>query len=207
MHFIQQSLPKPAPPGSSELDGLNLNISIPEAASRSPLEKKLPVFVFIHGGGYAIGGNWWPQYDTAALVRLSVEQGSPIVAVNINYRLGCPGFLTTPGLRKKGYKPNNGLRDQRAALTWIQQYISGFGGDPENVTVGGESAGGGKFVPSSDLPSAILMSCSFRWPSALLREAVSEASSADGWLPAASWKPADVSGGRNLCCRYASSRH
>lgn len=144
MQFIQQSLPKPSFPGSSELDGLNLNISLPEVALRSPNDKKLPVFVFIHGGGYAIGGNWWPQYDTAPLVRLSVEQGNPIVAVNINYRTGCAGFLTTPELRKKGYKTNNGLRDQRTALTWIQKYITGFGGDAENVTVGGESAGGGE---------------------------------------------------------------
>ena len=59
-----------------------------------------------------------------------------------SYRLGPHGFLYSEELKEAGYKANNGLRDQRAALLWIQQYISGFGGDPSNVTLMGESAGG-----------------------------------------------------------------
>jgi carboxylesterase type B len=54
------------------------------------------------------------------------------------------GLLTSEELRSKGYKPNNCLRDQQAAFQWVKQHIAGFGGDPENITVIGESAGGGK---------------------------------------------------------------
>lgn len=198
--LIQQSLPKPEFPGSSELDGLSLNISIPDTALREPSDQKLPVFVFIHGGGLSVGGNWYPQYDSAALVRLSVERGTPIVAVTINYRLGCPGFLTTPELRKAGYKANNGLRDQRAALTWIQQYIFGFGGDPENVTVAGQSAGGGN-PGSSRAPVFLLTSNSVCWSHALLGPATGETSSTARWMPAITWKSAIASSRRNRTCR------
>ena len=57
--------------------------------------------------------------------------------------MGVFGFLTSNELRQAGFKPNNGLRDQRVALKWIQKHIQDFGGDPENVTLSGESAGGG----------------------------------------------------------------
>ncbi|KAL1887618.1 hypothetical protein Sste5346_010119 [Sporothrix stenoceras] len=140
--FIQATLPKPDLPGISDTEGLHLNISVPRQATSIAGTEAFPVLVFIHGGGFAIGGNWWPQYDTAKLVELSLRLGKPIIAVNINYRLGAPGFLTSPEMRAAGYKANNGLRDQRAALSWIKEYIQGFGGDPNNVTVAGESAGG-----------------------------------------------------------------
>lgn len=61
-----------------------------------------------------------------------------------SYRLGLPGFLASQELLDEGIKSNNGLRDQRAAFKWIQKYIAGFGGDPNNVTVVGLSAGAGK---------------------------------------------------------------
>lgn len=148
--FIQRSLPKPDFPGVSDLDGLTLNITVPSQADGIGKIRDLPVLVFIHGGGFSLGGNWWPQYDFARLVKLSADLGKPMIGININYRLGAPGFLTSPPLREKGYKPNNGLRDQRVALQWVQQYIAGFGGGPENVTVMGESAGGGRLQsPSS----------------------------------------------------------
>ncbi|SPO07784.1 related to carboxylesterase [Cephalotrichum gorgonifer] len=124
--FIQHELPKPEFPGVSDVDGLSLNITVP---------------VFIHGGGFVLGGNWWPQYDLAKVVKLSTDLGKPLIAININYRVGAPGFLTSPELRAAGCQTNNGLRDQRAALRWIQEYIAGFGGDPNQVTVMGESAG------------------------------------------------------------------
>lgn len=63
-----------------------------------------------------------------------------------SYRLGVLGFLTSEELREAGYKANNGIRDQRTALLWVKRNISGFGGDPDNVTVIGESAGGGKHL-------------------------------------------------------------
>jgi carboxylesterase type B len=66
-----------------------------------------------------------------------------------SYRLGAPGFLTSRELVSHGYKPNNGLHDQRIALLWIQKFISGFGGDPSNITLVGESAGGGAKSPAT----------------------------------------------------------
>ena len=77
--FIQQKLTSP-PFSQSELDGLNLNITVPAGTSAS---NKLPVFVFIHGGGFSIGGNSWPQYDMAKFVQLSTDIGEPIIAINI----------------------------------------------------------------------------------------------------------------------------
>jgi carboxylesterase type B len=81
--FIQQKLTSP-PFSQSELDGLNLNITVPVGTSAL---KKLPVFIFIHGGGFWIGGNSWPQYDLAKLVQLSIDLGQPIIGINI--KLGC----------------------------------------------------------------------------------------------------------------------
>jgi len=137
--LIQQALPKPSFPGVSDLEGLNLNISTPLDAPAAGA--RYPVLVFIHGGGFGIGGNWWPQYDCAKIVALSISIGKPIIAININYRLGAPGLMTSPELREAGYKPNNSIRYQWTALEWVRTYIGGFGGDSENVTVSGESAG------------------------------------------------------------------
>ena len=61
-----------------------------------------------------------------------------------SYRLGLPGFLTSSELRVAGYRANNGLWDQRVALKWVKEFISGFGGDANNLTVIGQSAGGGE---------------------------------------------------------------
>lgn len=66
-----------------------------------------------------------------------------------SYRLGPFGFLTSEELRKAGYKANNGIRDQRVAMQWVQKHISDFGGDPDNVTLAGMSAGGGKAFSGS----------------------------------------------------------
>lgn len=142
--MIGQSLPKPNFPGISDTNGLTLNITVPRSRKSEGFTTKLPVLVFIYGGGYAIGGNWWPQYDFAMLVKLSTDYGTPIIGITINYRIGVPGFLTSPELRAVGYKPNNGLRDQKTALRWIKKDINGFGEDPDNITVMGESAGAGK---------------------------------------------------------------
>ncbi|KAI4596293.1 hypothetical protein KJ359_005422 [Pestalotiopsis sp. 9143b] len=156
--FIQHTLPKPEFPGASDVDGLNLVVTVPSSEGAQTKHEPLPVLVFIHGGGYAIGGNSWPQYDFSRLVRLAAELGKPIIGVNINYRLGAAGFLTSPEMRAAGYRPNNGLTDQRTALRWVRKYIGGFGGDADNVTVMGESAGGVSTLnelPAEDLWSKI----------------------------------------------------
>ncbi|CAK3960017.1 Hypothetical predicted protein [Lecanosticta acicola] len=99
-----------------ELQGLSLNITLP-AGPKS--DRKLPVLAFIHGGDNDVGSSYFPQYDQARLVKLSVENEGPIIAVSLNYRLNAPGFLTSEEMRNAGYKPNNAIRDQRTALHWI----------------------------------------------------------------------------------------
>jgi len=139
--FIQKSLPMPEMT-MSELNGLNLNVTVPLVKGGVPTaEQKLPVFMFVHGGGFTLGSNAWPQYDQARIVKLSAEMGKPIIGVGINYRVGLPGFLSSEEMRKEGYVANNGLRDQANALRWIKKFIAGFGGDPDSVTFSGESAG------------------------------------------------------------------
>ncbi|KAI1609116.1 putative carboxylesterase [Exophiala viscosa] len=133
--FIQQTLPH-GEFSYSDTECLNLNVFVPKTT-----RKDLPVFMFIHGGGFAIGSNAWPQYDLAAFVRRSVERDTPVIAININYRLGVFGFLTSQELRDAGFSSNNGLSDQLVAIKWVQRYIAGFGGDTQNITVAGESAG------------------------------------------------------------------
>nr|OQO28971.1 hypothetical protein B0A51_03780 [Rachicladosporium sp. CCFEE 5018] len=140
--LLQQSLPyDPSTVRTSETECLNLNITVPVDSSGKPVAEKLPVFVFIHGGGFMNGSANFPQYDLSRLVRLSVKQGMPIIGVSVNYRLGITGFLTSKAMRDAGYRANNGLRDQRTALLWLKQYIHAFNGDPENITIMGESAG------------------------------------------------------------------
>ncbi len=89
-----------------------------------------PVMVFIHGGAFTGGSGSAPVYDGTALAKAGV------VCVTINYRLGVEGFLPIPGA-----PTNLGLRDQVFALLWVKENIARFGGDPDNVTVFGESAG------------------------------------------------------------------
>ncbi len=92
----------------------------------------LPVMVWIHGGSYLTGGSEDHRYDVSALA----ETGNVIV-VKISYRLGASGYLWFP---EKGVA-NLGLEDQKTALRWIRRHISSFGGDPDNVTLWGQSAG------------------------------------------------------------------
>ncbi|MEI9990343.1 MAG: carboxylesterase family protein [Rhizomicrobium sp.] len=108
-------------------DCLTLNVWTPE-----PRGAKLPVMLWIHGGGFTEGAASVPRFDGAALARHGV------VLVTINYRLGRLGFFAYPGLEEVNF----GLLDQIAALQWVERNIAAFGGDPANVTVFGESAGG-----------------------------------------------------------------
>lgn len=115
-------------------DCLYLNIWSSTEKSRT----KRPVLVWIYGGGFMSGGSGVPIYDGEALAR----QG--LVVVSINYRVGVFGFLAHPELTGESgsnASGNYGLMDQVAALQWIRRNIAAFGGDPENVTIAGQSAG------------------------------------------------------------------
>lgn len=110
---------------------LNLNVWAPQNAD--PGEK--PVMVWIHGGGYEIGSN---RYNSQQL-----SQRGDVVVVTVNYRLGPLGFYTHPELLDEDPRNvNQGYQDMIAALEWVQRNIREFGGDPNNVTIFGESAGG-----------------------------------------------------------------
>ena len=99
---------------------------------------KDPVLLWIHGGGWFDGES--NDYDASQLA-LGGPSG-PTVVVTINYRLGLSGFLAHPALEAEGHPfADYGLMDQQAALRWVQQNIAAFGGDPDNVTIGGQSAG------------------------------------------------------------------
>ena len=100
--------------------------------------EKLPVLVWIYGGGFTSGGSGVPIYDGEALARKGV------VFVSFNYRVGIFGFLTHPELTEESgnnASGNYGLLDQLAALKWVRENIAAFGGDPANVTIAGQSAG------------------------------------------------------------------
>ena len=118
--------------GPTSEDCLQLNVYAP------PHAKGAPVMVWIHGGGHRTGAGWIYSGENFA------RDG--VVVVTINYRLGALGYFAHPALTKAA-KPgdpvgNYGLMDQIAALKWVQRNIAAFGGDPKNVTVFGESAGG-----------------------------------------------------------------
>ncbi len=116
-------------------DCLHLNVWTPAVDTA-----KRPVMVFIHGGGYIWGSNADPLYDCGNLVRRG-----DVVAVNINYRMGALGYLDLSTVGGEAYidSGNLGVLDQVAALKWVRDNIANFGGDPNNVTIFGESAGAG----------------------------------------------------------------
>ncbi|KAH8299625.1 hypothetical protein KR044_003621, partial [Drosophila immigrans] len=109
---------------------LFLNVYAPKSNSKS--KTPLPVMVWIHGGGFWFGNG---NKDYTFPAQLMQEE---VIVVTINYRLGALGFLSLP---EAGIHGNAGLKDQRLALQWIQQNIASFNGDPQNVTLFGESAG------------------------------------------------------------------
>ena len=120
-------------------DYLTLNIWTPDHAAQG-----LPVMVFIYGGAFVSGGSSTPLYDGTHFAR------DGVVLVSFNYRLGIEGFLPL-----NDGETNLGLRDQIAALTWIQDNITAFGGDPNNVTIFGESAGALSVDTLLAVPSAV----------------------------------------------------
>ena len=119
-------------------DCLNLNIWTPD-----PGKAGLPVMVWIHGGTFVNGTGAIPTYDGSRFAR------DGVVCVTINYRLGVDGFLYLGD-----GSANLGLLDQIAALTWVQENIAAFGGDPNNVTIFGQSAGGMSVATLLSIPRA-----------------------------------------------------
>jgi para-nitrobenzyl esterase len=133
---MQEPFPGDAAPlgVTPDEDCLYLNVWRPAADA-----KRLPVMVWIYGGGFVNGGSSPAVYDGSEFAK------SGVVLVSFNYRLGHFGFFAHPALTAEhGTEPhgNYGLMDQIAALKWVQRNIAAFGGDPANVTIFGESAGG-----------------------------------------------------------------
>lgn len=132
-------------PGGSE-DCLSLNVWVPAKAAQA----KLPVMVWIYGGGFVAGGTSEPRQHGEVLA----QQG--VIVVSMNYRLGIFGFFVHPELAKESWHHaagNYGLLDQTAALRWVHENIAAFAGDPGNVTIFGESAG--SFSVSAQIASPL----------------------------------------------------
>ncbi|MBD1391840.1 carboxylesterase/lipase family protein [Mucilaginibacter glaciei] len=120
-------------PGMSE-DCLYLNVWVPA----KPAKAKLPVLVYFYGGGFAAGDGSERRYDGESMAKRG------IVTLTVNYRLGVFGFMSHPELTKESphhASGNYGLLDQNAALVWVKKNIAAFGGDPDRITIAGESAG------------------------------------------------------------------
>ena len=133
-----QGLP-PGAPGADRKqseDCLYLNVW----AASGPKAPKRPVMFYIHGGGFQFGMTAWGETNGASLARHGV------IVVTTGYRLGKFGFFAHPALMKEaggGPAGNYGLMDMVAALKWVKANIAAFGGDPDNITIFGESAGAG----------------------------------------------------------------
>ncbi|KAH6879154.1 Alpha/Beta hydrolase protein [Alternaria rosae] len=124
----------------NEFDCLNVIVTVPKNISSDAKSggRGLPVFVWVHGGGLSIGANSWPQYDLRRFVERGVETGKPFIGVSMEYRLNIFGFLASEEIGATG---NMGYKDQVLAFRWVKKHIAGFGGDPNNITTAGESAG------------------------------------------------------------------
>jgi len=130
----QLSIANGGDPRPTSEDCLFLNVWAPVPEAGAVLKR--PVMVWLHGGALVFGSGGLPVYDGAALA----ARGA--VVVTVNYRLGALGFFAHPSLATEGDGDVNfGLLDQIAALRWVQRNIANFGGDPDNVTVFGQSAG------------------------------------------------------------------
>ncbi|MVU75750.1 carboxylesterase family protein [Nocardia sp. ET3-3] len=130
------AIPEPSIPGD---DILTANVFTPNPDKNA----KLPVLVWIHGGGFVAGSPASPWYDGAAFNR------DGVVLVSVGYRLGIEGFLHLDDA-----PDNRGVLDWIAALTWVRDNVAAFGGDPAKVTIAGQSAGGGAVWALMNTPSA-----------------------------------------------------
>ncbi|KAK5635832.1 hypothetical protein RRF57_011545 [Xylaria bambusicola] len=124
----------PYPNAAQDEDCLYANVWAPANAT---VESKLPVWLFIQGGGYTVNAN--ANWNGTQVVQRS---GNSIIFVNFNYRVGLWGFLASEHVRADG-DLNAGLLDQRLMMRWVRRHIAQFGGDPDHVVIHGASAGGG----------------------------------------------------------------
>jgi para-nitrobenzyl esterase len=129
----------PVPPGADPGEWLTVNVWSTEPSTAG----RLPVMVWVYGGAYRFGASSQPTYDGAQLASRGV------VVVTFNYRVGVEGFTPLPGV-----PANRGLLDTVAALRWVRENIAVFGGDPDRVTVFGESAGAGVIASLLVMPAA-----------------------------------------------------
>ena len=169
-------------------DALYLNLWRPAGEA-----EKLPVLVFIHGGALQTGQPWFADYSGEGLARKGV------LVVNFGYRLGAFGFLATEELAAEdpnGSTGNYGLMDQIKALEWVRDNIAAFGGDPDNVTIAGESAG-------SVCVSAL---CTSPAAKGLFRRAIMESSTASAPEPQHSFRLMDeaLETGRETLARFGA---
>ncbi len=172
---IDENDPNPMP--CSE-DCLYLSVETPAKSA----DDKLPVFVMIHGGGF-LNGTYAGTMDSF------VKEG--IVYVSIEYRLGAFGFMSLPALSNestRGTSGNYGLMDQIKALQWVHDNISNFGGDPENVTIAGQSAGG----------ISVSVLCASPLCKGLFKNAISESGGSF-------WPVANKRGGNTAICTAKSA--
>lgn len=130
-------IPEPSVPGDATL---NVNVFTPSPHDPAA---RLPVLVWIHGGGYVAGSPASPWYDGRSFAR------DGVVTVSISYRLGFDGFGHIAGA-----PGNRAVRDWLAALEWVQENVAAFGGDPGRVTIAGQSAGGGAVLTLLGMPAA-----------------------------------------------------
>ncbi|MFT4218406.1 MAG: carboxylesterase family protein [Micropruina sp.] len=131
------TIPEPSFPGD---DTLNVNVFTPAPGDR---QAKLPVLVWIHGGGFFAGSPSSPWYDGAPFNQ------DGVVTVSVSYRLGFDGFGWIDGV-----PANRGILDQIAALRWVRDNIAAFGGDPDRVTIAGQSAGAASVLALLAAPAA-----------------------------------------------------
>lgn len=138
--WCPQGLGGPPLPFTSTITNVSENCLSLRIARASGPSTKLPVIVWIHGGGDALGSASDILYTPDGLVRQAKLNGQPVIYVGINYRLGLFGYAANKALRVSK-QTNVGLRDQRAAFDWVRNNIEAFGGDPENIVAIGQSVG------------------------------------------------------------------
>jgi para-nitrobenzyl esterase len=176
------------PPTTLAEQCLSVNVWRPEGVGVEPL----PVFVYIHGGGFIVGRAGCAALDGA---RLAGAAGA--VVVTLNYRLGSSGWLAHPGLAESAGAPfaNWGLLDQVAALEWVRENIAGFGGDPDAVTLAGQSAGALSVIDLLATPAAAGLFHRALIQSPPIADAVADPELTERWALALS---AQLTGGREF---------